>query len=373
MAFTRLGQQDKLSESEWESFIPDKDKGYCRGFQVCTLCTVVVVVIFVALVISTNLIAKSAIEAIGTYALGVKTTVGSVALNAFSLHSSVSEIRIASPDGFDEDLMRIKRSVFDLGFWSVARQTIFNSNTPFTLEEIHITGLHVLVAQELDGTSNVGLVLHHMEEAANSTHRLAPTTRAMQTKIIAKKIQLDNISASISVLPLSQATGPVTFGLRQVLLTGVGEKSGGVTLQQLLKEIVKVVVAAIYKQAELLGGDMQGKLMDGLGNLKGTLMSIPHAKEVYSDAGKGLQSMHKWADTVGGQLGGQLSPYLNNTEAAAKAIGGMLSNVSGQAAQQGLAQVSNILGGLLPAGGDGAGTSGISTVSAAPVSRLSSD
>lgn len=375
MAFAALRQQDKLSESEWESFLPDgKDKGRCRGFQVISLCMVVVVVIFVASVISTNLIAKSAIEAVATYAFGVKTGVGTVAFSAFSGSSSVNDMRIDSPKGFGEDLMHLKRGVFDIGFWSVVGHTILSVGTPFELQEIRIIGLHVILAQELDGTSNAGLVLNNMLQV-DASHAPPPNTRAMQTRLIVQKVSLENISAAVEVQPVSRATGPLTFGLNSVLLTSVGENSGGVTLEELLKDIVKVVLGAVIHHT---GGDMKERIMNGLGTLKDSVMSIPHAKEIYCDAGKGLEKVHEWADEAKVQLESQLSPMVNYTQERAEAIGGMLSNVSAEVLPQVSAGVSSAIawgGGLFHSSSDSstpADASGISEITAAGVGPLRS-
>lgn len=388
MAFAALRQQDKLSESEWESFLPDgKDKGHCRGFQLVILCAVTVVVVFVASVISTNLIAKSAIEAIGTYAFGAKTVVGSVALKwaHWAGNSSINDIVISSPLGFDEDLIHFTRGLFDIGFWSVVGHTVFNVGAPFELEEVRVTGVHVALAQELDGTSNAGLVLHSMLQDGESRVP-PPTTRAMQTRLIARRVSLENITASVAVLPVSKATGPITFGLNSIVLTSVGENSGGVTLEELLKDIVRVVLGAVIHHT---GGDMKERIMSGLGSLKDEVMKVPHAKEILCDAGKGLESVHHWADDAEVKIADRLSPLVNYTEANAEAIGGMLSNVSAQLLPQvsagaasvlpqvseGAASVSagvsSLLDGLLSnSGGDASRPAGASGISALPSALL---
>lgn len=338
MAFAMLGQQDKLSESELESFFPDssncQSKRNCRNLQVCGLCAVVVVVILAASVISTNLMAKSAFEAVGTYAYGVRAKVGGVSLNAFGEDSSVHDVRVESPEGFEEDLMKFSTATFDVGFWTAVGHTLFNAEAPLHLEELVVRSLHVLVAQELDGTSNAGLVLHNMLQEDDTTPP-PPNTRAMNIKLIVERVQLENISASISVPPISRATGPVTFNLKTVLLTELGKDVGGITLEELLKDVVRAVLGAIIPGAPAA---VQEKLKEGLGSLKDSLLSIPHAKQIYCDAGKGLEHLHKWASNVASNVEGQIEthvgPVVNYTVETSEAIGERLSNASAAASQE---------------------------------------
>jgi len=289
-----------LGDSDVEASAPEGGDGggATQVLKVGVIRLAIVFIIFAAVVISTNLIVKSAIQGVGSYALGVDVGVSSVSLSPFFGRSSIHGLDIHSPTGFDLDLMRLRSVVFDLSFWAVVGQAIFNIDKPFLIKEFRASDLLVHVEQELDGTSNARVVLDRM--VANHSLSPRPNSRVMSAKVIVDRLDIDNITFALSMAALSTAVGPVTYTLKKVRLEGIGSKDKkGATLHELFKDVVKAVLSAGLSQT---GGAMKDKLLQDLEGVMGKLHNFSHAKEVYLDVGSGLHAgLHeakRWASNV---------------------------------------------------------------------------
>lgn len=302
--FEKLECEDKLGSEEDTNatnlFDDVESRRRARLFQVAGLSLVLVVILFASVVISTNLIVKSAIQSIGAYALGVEVDVGSVALSPFWGRSSIRNVEIRSPEGFDKDLMQLGRIAFDLSLWAVVGQTLCNSDKPLSMEEFIASDVAVNVHKEIDQTSNVRIVLDRM--MSNHSGMPKPSRRLLHEKVIVGRLELANVTASVrlgvggmAALESFQPTGPVSFTLKKVVLEDVGKEHGGVTLQELIKDVVQAVLSAVITQCE---GALKDKLTDDLRGAMDLLSQIPHAKEIYLDAGQGLEKAERWADKM---------------------------------------------------------------------------
>lgn len=236
----------------------------------------IVVIIVVGLVVAyfaRNWIVKQAIEKGGDYALGVKTTVGSVNLGIGAGRLHLSDFEVHNPDGFqDKDIMSITSA--DLG---VETGSIFGSEV--VVDSLVLDGLTVDLEQ-IDRRSNFKIVLDHIEQVD-----MGSSSSGNQHFHI-KRLILRNIGAKATLTVLGKKQVEQSYTVENITLHDVGGENGA-TIGQITAHVLKTVLsrAVLAAKGKLPGnfGDMFNEgVKENLQNLES------EAKDKLKDLGKNL-------------------------------------------------------------------------------------
>lgn len=325
------------SDTDEEGFFTRRRR---RG---CCLILIIICVLCAATGVFTmflNKAAQQSLEALGAAALGVHTGVGSVSIALFSTRSEIWDVRVATVPGFGtDDFLDMGDSVFDFNAWSLLAK-------PFDLEELGVSNLFVSIDKR-GQMSNVQKIVDHVNKFAEQAKQPASTAKlqvpggpqtlqddihTMTSKIIADRVSFKNISTSVCLHPLCDATAPATFTLREILIKEVGTNNGGVYLYEFVQIIVHAIVNAIIRAAPAQIGQ---NLMAGM---HGSLQKALDYASVHYDVGGGLQKVGEWASkefdlldnatTFAGQV---LGDFVGNaTSAAGYLVGHALEKAAGK-------------------------------------------
>jgi hypothetical protein len=208
--------------------------------------------------------AKQGIERGATYALGVKTTLGSASLGLFSGKFGVTAVEVANPQGFTAPhLLKLGDAKVEVGLASLTKDTI---RVPLlALDDVHLN------LERKGGTSNYQVVLDHIEKLTG--------TEPSQKKLVIDELAITNVKVHADLLGIGGVIGEgqptkVDVLIPPIKLTGVG-KTGtgvggtGVTVAELSSIIVQALMAAVVENGNLpkeLLDDLRGQLgeLDGL-------------------------------------------------------------------------------------------------------------
>ena len=254
--------------------------------RVFAILAAVVVVAVTVLYFTINSIIASEIESAGTDALGVKTTVGSFRLSLFDESTTITGLNIANPPGYDGRFLSLDRGSIAVNLGSVFSDRV-------EIRDISLEGIELDLVESLKG-SNVGVIIDHT--SSDSDAPSDPSTDDSSTddsggqKYIIDSIMVKDVEVKISIEPVTSQREPTTLKIRQIKVTDIGKKEGGVPLDQVATIVVHSIVAAATKAAP---GEMPRLLLT---TMEGGLSSLTHVDlgGVQVDLGKGL------ANVVGG-------------------------------------------------------------------------
>ena len=232
---------------------------------------VLVVVGAVFLVSNLNGIVKAAIESVGAKATGASVTVRDVALSATSGEGKLAGFHVGNPAGFETT------SSFDMGELRLAIDPATIRADVIRIKEIAIDGAAITCEQKGLKDNNLRTLLRNIEAFAGSGGG-----KDSQTKVIIDKFSFTNGTVAVKAPGLGETTLPVPA----VELTGIGQKSSGVTMAeaipQLLNPIIKQTLGAVATANLKVPGLDKDALLGGLKD--GTAGLLEGAK----DAAKNL-------------------------------------------------------------------------------------
>ncbi|MBL8757150.1 MAG: hypothetical protein JNK35_01825 [Phycisphaerae bacterium] len=276
-----------------------------RLFIAGLLLVVLVVGGVVYLLMSVNALAKKGIEAGGTYALGVPTTVDSVSIGLLSGQASLANLNVANPQGFASP------HFLKLGGGSVAVSLGSLQSEVVEIPSFALSNIDVRLERKGDG-GNYQKILDNLKSVAGSggggggAPQPAPSG-GPEKRFIVRDLTITNVRVELDMLGAGGAVGealnsatkiPVSIDkieLKNVGKTGEGVAGSGVTMGQLASIIVQAVLSAAAEKggglfpADVLG-DLQGRLTS-LGGLKDLGMAV---------SGQAGEAVKKVEETVKG-------------------------------------------------------------------------
>ena len=224
-----------------------------------------------------NGIAKKAIEAGGSYALGVPTTVQSVGIHPMAGQMSLQGFKVANPTGFTSD------HFLTLGSGDVAVTLNSLQSNVIEVPTFKLDAIDVSLEKK-DGSSNYKVILDNLAKLqGNSTSKPAASpSNSPEKKLIIKDLEITKVNVHVDMLGVPGGVGKVLnsaakidvpiekIQLTNVGQTGTGTAGTGVTVEQLTSIIVQAVLsAAAEKGGGLIPTDILGDLKGGLGALGG--------------------------------------------------------------------------------------------------------
>jgi uncharacterized protein involved in outer membrane biogenesis len=251
-------------------------------FKVLGVLVLLLVVALIVLYMNLDRGIKAAVEEYGPRFTGSSVTLDSVSVSPFSGEGSMSGLTVGNPEGFQAP------SAFRLDDINIALDTESLTGDVIVIERLHVGGPEITFEVGRNG-SNLKALQRNVARAAGADQKPAEEEQSgPERKLVIRDFVLANTRLSYSNPMLGSETATVT--MPDLHLTGIGEKAGGVTAA----EAVKQILAAVNRQAvqavansgavddlrNRLEGRLEeekdrleeekGKLEGALDNLKGT-------------------------------------------------------------------------------------------------------
>jgi len=272
----------------------------------------IVLVLLLAVVwLSIDYIAKAGIEAGGTYAFGVKTTVNSVSLGILSGQAKVNDLAIANPEGFKTPhLMKTGRIEVGVNTGSILGDTV-------QVDKFEIDGLDLNLEVNV-GSTNISALLDNINKAAGG-RKPQETKDSGGRKVKVGQVRISNVVAHVRALPIGGNATTLELKIPEIVLKNVTEdNAGGVAVPELMRRLVPAILAAVIEKgkgvipdADLkrLGNDVAATAQ-ALGAGAGRLV-----QQMGGDAGKAIEGLGTGIQKIG--------------EPATKGVGDALKGIFG--------------------------------------------
>ena len=219
--------------------------------------------------LSIDYLAKAGIEAGGTYALGVKTTVDSVSLGLLSGQARVNDLAIANPEGFKTPhLMKAGRIEVGVNTGSLLGDTI-------QVDKFEIDGLDLNLEQKV-GATNISALLDNIKKAGGGQQ--APASKDAKEsggrKVKVDQIRITNVVAHVQVLPIGGGATTLELKIPEIILKDVTQdNAAGVAVPELMRRLVPAILAAVVEKCKgaIPDADLKqfgsglGKVVEGIG------------------------------------------------------------------------------------------------------------
>ena len=260
----------------------------------------------------------------GTYALGVDTEVEGVRLDLGSnLGMEIQGLTVANPEGFDKDLFfGLGRGSLDFPLSQVLADTL-------TVPELKLEAIEINL--ERSGLStNYGAILDNL--ARFESGEAEPDADGGKAMNIAR-IVLQDVSASIDILPVGGEATSVTIDIPEIVLTDVGNQ---MSAGQVISLVIKTILTAVLQNA---GGILPDEMLQELGGMLGGVTGVAFeiTGGVVSVGGELLEGGVELIGEGAGKVGEGLGKV---GEGAGKAVKGV-----GEAAGDAVKGLGGLLGG----------------------------
>ena len=194
----------------------------------------VVVGLGVYVVLNSGSLIKTAVETYGPKYLGVDVRLGSADI---SLTEGTGELRglvIGNPEGFDGP------HAFSLGAIKVGLDPLGQSETLIQLRTIEIDSADLAMIAKGTDTNLQALMANLTSDSTSEAAPAADESAGPEPKIIIENFAFTNARTSLS----SDILGDKAVDIPDIRLSGIGEKSSGVTIREALKQIFNPIVQA---------------------------------------------------------------------------------------------------------------------------------
>jgi hypothetical protein len=224
-------------------------------------------------------IARQAIEAGGTYALGAQTTLDKADVGIRSGTFAMSGLKVANPAPPSGAEAWKAPHFLTLGDGGVAVDLDTLQQDLIELPKLGMSDFDVRLERHGD-ISNYGVILANLKKLSGDGGKPQPDTGS-ERKFVVKELELKNITVTLDMFSNAAVVGEltkVTVPIDSIVLKDIGApgtQSGGiqktgVTLKDLTSIIVQAILgAAAEKGAGVIPGDILGDLKGSLANLDG--------------------------------------------------------------------------------------------------------
>lgn len=233
-----------------------------------------------------NTIVASEIESAATDALGVETTVEAVNIGLFKGQSSLRDLEIDNPPGYEGKFLVLKSALL-----GVSLGTIFSDL--IDVKEVSIEGISLDLVERLK-ESNIGTILSNANnDPSDASASGEPSSGDSGSdggddqKFIIDLVSVKDIEIKVAVEPVTSERQPTTIKIDEIVIHDIGRKENGVTLDELSAILVRSIVGSAVKAAP---GQIPSLLMT---TMEGGLSSLTHFDlgGVQIDLGKGLSTL----------------------------------------------------------------------------------
>lgn len=218
--------------------------------------------------LSSNLdsIVKKVIETAGTEVAGVKVSVGDVKISLSEGKATIAGLTVANPPGFSAP------HAFKLGAIAVALDTGSLTANPIVIKDISVAAPEVTYEMGASGGSNIDAI------QKNVAAKTAGGDKATAEKGGEKKLIIDRLVISKGTVNLATAIPGVKSSatLADIVLTGIGRKSGGASAGEVAKQVMDALTKSALKAGQSMGIGSIGDAVKGAvpGDAGGALKGV---------------------------------------------------------------------------------------------------
>ena len=226
--------------------------------RIAVIVGLVIVVVLIGIYVSIDMIARNIVDSQGTAVLGVQTSVSSIRLGVFRSESSISNLTIANPEGFQKpDFIKI-----DEARLQVSIGTLLSSDIEIPL--VTITGLTVDLEQ-IDDRMNASIIVKNVD--ANTA---TPDDTDDPMKFNIKKLVIEDITLTASGSIVNIAGGKLDTKIPRLELNNLGTETDG---DQLSHQLVSMMLGVLMKH--IAANPVEGLSSVAVGTLLTAVENIP--------------------------------------------------------------------------------------------------
>lgn len=230
------------------------------GIVVVVLILVVGGVLFY---VASNLdrIVADLIEEHGSAATGTPVHVSGVSIDLRDATGSISGLTIANPDGFGRD------AAIEFGSFTLRLDAGSLFSDPIVVENVDVDAA-VLRIEQIGRKNNLQTLLNNLR-GEPATEPADPETAG--PRVVIERFALTGTSASLSVPELDEQR---TVEVPDVVLTGIGRKSGGATGAELARQILEPVIRESLQSSAAQAAEqrLRDELKEQVGESAGELL-----------------------------------------------------------------------------------------------------
>ncbi|MBW6510454.1 MAG: hypothetical protein K0A94_13045 [Desulfuromonadales bacterium] len=224
------------------------------------LLLVLVLVAGAVVIFYSGTLVQKGIEKGGEAALGVATRVGNVDISLMGGEATMSQLTIANPPGFSA------RQFLELGHANMAVSLHSLLSDTVTIPQLAISGIRVNLEQK-GNKNNVNPLLERARTLAGEGRKTADAPASMPKedgkKFIVSHFSLDDVQVNANLDAFGQSTS-VNLVLPKIELRNLGDAQGGLTMAELIEQVVQVILETAQKSsgqlspalARLLSGEL---------------------------------------------------------------------------------------------------------------------
>lgn len=220
--------------------------------------TMVILIVAIVVIIGASIdtLIKHGIENMGSSIVGTQVKVGGVNVSLLSGQLTLSDLTVANPKGFSgEYALQVKQVSIDLSLSSLLSKII-------QVKDIYISAPQIHYDVGLTG-SNIDKLSGHAKASSNNAS--GPSSEKVSQKsgkhVVINRLVINDayVTGSIAVLK----TG---IKLKQIVLTNLGAQPGGVTIAQVVSQVLVAVVSSLsHAGIETFSNTVKG-VFDGVVN-----------------------------------------------------------------------------------------------------------
>ncbi len=209
---------------------------------------------------------KQGVEYYGSQATGTAVTIGAVEVSIFSGKGGLRDLAIANPEGFDSG------AAFRIAAGDIAIDMATLTGDIVVVESLTVNAAHLTVEFQTPTRSNLGVIMDNLQRYAAAQ----PATEETAIKLIVKRFAFRNCELQVLYRDLGVEE---TIPIPDVVLSGIGRKSAGVTAAeaslQLLQPVIDQALAAardeIVRRGRRKLGEKIKRAAEKIGNKIGRL------------------------------------------------------------------------------------------------------
>ena len=224
---------------------------------------VIAVLAVIGVFVYIDSIAKAGVEAGGTYALGVETTLDGMDVGVLSGSVEMDELKVANPSGFDTPhFLRLGNGRIDVSLGSLMEDKV-------VVPELVLSGISMNLENK-GGTANYKAILDGMKKA-ESKDKAAPADSKEGKKFVVQHVLINDVKVQADLLPIGGKLTRVPLTIERIELKDVGTDSDeGVLLAELTNILMKAILTSVAeKGGGLIPADITNGLTAGLKGLEG--------------------------------------------------------------------------------------------------------
>ena len=213
------------------------------------LISALIIIIFLVITLSLDSYVKSNIEKTGSELTGTSVTVGSVSISPFSGKGVIKNLRVANPDGFNEEhAFQADEISIELDVWSLLSDKMI-------IHRVTVTSPLVYIEQKLP-ENNLRTILSNIRSVS-----------AGQTSDA--EFILEHFIMSDGRADLYTAVGgerSATFEISEIELQNQGEGIGGSEVESAIQEIAEEIIRNALNAASREGTEQLRDAIQGIFN-----------------------------------------------------------------------------------------------------------